>query len=79
MHIICLLSKFFGLAIFFYSIGVFSMMLPKNYLSAKVAIKGMKAILWHRFGSDVLSPERKEKSGVAGNDPCEWKKTVLKN
>lgn len=33
----------------------------------------------HRFTPDALSPERKEKTGSAGNDPEEWKKTVIKD
>ena len=45
---------------------------------AEVKISGIKAILWHRFGPDTLSLVKKEKTGVAGNDPEEWKTTVLK-
>jgi hypothetical protein len=35
-------------------------------------------MLWHRFGPDTLSLEKQEKTGVAGNNPEEWKASVLK-
>lgn len=50
----------------------------KNVVSAEVRIIGTRALLWHKFGPDTLSLEKKEKTGVAGNDPEEWKRTVLK-
>jgi hypothetical protein len=53
------------------------MVLPKSCLNAEVTIVGTRSILWHRFGPEVLSCERKEKSGIAGNNPEEWKTTVL--
>ncbi|AEY65748.1 hypothetical protein [Clostridium sp. BNL1100] len=54
------------------------MTISKNIVTASVKIKGSRAILWHRFGPEVLSLEKKEKCGVAGNNPDEWKSTVLK-
>ncbi len=51
---------------------------PNNIAIAEVRIIGIRPILWHRFGSDTLSLEKREKTGVAGNNPEEWKKTVLK-
>jgi hypothetical protein len=48
-----------------------------NILRAKVSIKGSRPLLWHHFGVDALPLEKQEKTGVAGNDPEEWKKTVL--
>lgn len=48
-----------------------------NVLSATVTIRGIRPLLWHHFGPDALPLEKQEKSGVAGNDPTEWKKTVM--
>jgi len=48
-----------------------------NILTAKVRIKGTRPILWHWFGPDAIPLEQQEKTGVAGNDPQEWRKTVL--
>ncbi|MFD1394376.1 hypothetical protein ACFQ40_01070 [Kroppenstedtia eburnea] len=44
-------------------------------IEAKITIEGTRPLLWHRFGPDAIPLEKKEKSGVAGNDPEEWKKT----
>lgn len=49
-----------------------------NILEAKVLVRGIRPILWHRFGPDALPLEKREKTGVAGNDPEEWKRTVLR-
>lgn len=48
-----------------------------NILTAKVKIKGVRPLLWHHFGPDALPLEKQERTGVAGNDPEEWKKSVL--
>lgn len=48
-----------------------------NIITARVAIQGTRTLLWHRFGIDSIPLEKQEKSGVAGNDPEEWRKTVL--
>lgn len=48
-----------------------------NILMAKVSIEGIRFLAWHHFGVDALPLEAKEKSGVAGNDPTEWKRSVL--
>lgn len=48
-----------------------------NILTARVTIKGTRPILWHHFGPEALPLEKQEKTGVAGNDPEEWRKTVL--
>lgn len=48
-----------------------------NILKATVRIKGTRPILWHHFGPDAIPLEKGEKTGVAGNDPEEWRKTVL--
>jgi hypothetical protein len=44
---------------------------------AKVTVVGSRPLLWHHFGSDALPLEKKARSGVAGNDPLEWTRTVL--
>lgn len=48
-----------------------------NILIADVQIKGVRPLLWNSFGPDSLPLERQEKTGVAGNDPEEWRKSVL--
>ena len=48
-----------------------------NIATAKVTIRGTRPIFWHRFGPDALPLEKQERTGVAGNDPEEWRKTVL--
>ena len=46
-------------------------------LKAKVKIRGTRPILWHKFGPDAIPLEKQERTGVAGNDPEEWKRSVL--
>lgn len=46
-------------------------------LSARVQVRGVRPLLWHAFGPDAIPLEKGEKTGVAGNDPEEWKRTVL--
>lgn len=48
-----------------------------NILAAKVTVKGVRPLFWHRFGPDAIPLEKQERTGVAGNDPEEWRKTVL--
>lgn len=48
-----------------------------NIVNAKVIIKGIRPLFWHAFGPDALPLEKQERKGVAGNDPTEWRKTVL--
>ena len=48
-----------------------------NILTATVTVRGTRPLLWHHFGPDAIPLEKGEKSGVAGNNPDEWKKTVL--
>lgn len=50
-----------------------------NILTAQVVIKGTRPLWWHHFGADALPLEKGEKTGVAGNDPQEWRRTVLVN
>jgi hypothetical protein len=46
---------------------------------AKVKIAGTKPLLFNSFSTETLSLRRKERSGVAGNDPEEWKRTYTAN
>ena len=49
-----------------------------NISKATVTIRGLGPILFHHFGLDALPLERRtERTGTAGNDPEEWRKTVL--
>jgi len=48
-----------------------------NILTARVTICGLRPLLWHSFGLDAIPLEKKERTGVAGNDPTEWRRTVL--
>lgn len=50
-----------------------------NIVTAEVTIKGTRPLFWHRFGPDALPLEKKEKTGVAGHDPEEWRRTILTN
>lgn len=52
---------------------------PRNILSAKIQIEGIRPILWHAFGPWAIPLEKQERTGVAGHDPEEWRKTVLHN
>ena len=47
-------------------------------LKAKITIVGKRPILFHSFSVDSISLGKREKTGVAGNDPEEWKRSVLK-
>lgn len=48
-----------------------------NILIAEVVIRGTRPLLWHSFGPDAIPLTKQERTGVAGNDPEEWHKTVL--
>jgi hypothetical protein len=48
-----------------------------NILKAKVKIKGVRPLFFHKFGPEALPLEAQEKTGRAGNDPEEWRKTVM--
>lgn len=47
------------------------------FLKAKVSIVGTRDLLFHKFGMDAIPLGKKEKTGVAGNDPEEWKRTYM--
>lgn len=51
--------------------------MSNNIVTAKVSIVGTRPMLFHKFGPDALPLEKQEKVGVAGNDPSEWRKTVM--
>lgn len=51
--------------------------MTNNILTASITIKGTRPLLWHHFGPDAMPLEKQERTGVAGNDPEEWRKTVL--
>jgi hypothetical protein len=53
--------------------------MTKNIVRACVTIKGTRPLLQHAFGPESLPLEKGERSGVAGNDPTEWKKTCMAN
>ena len=42
-----------------------------------MAIENPRPLLQHHFTPDAIPLEKRERTGVAGNDPEEWKKTVL--
>lgn len=48
-----------------------------NLLTATVKIRGTRPIIWHAFGPDSIPLEKQERRGVPGNDPGEWRTTVL--
>lgn len=48
-----------------------------NMITASVTVKGTRPLLWHHFGPDALPLEKQERTGVAGHDPEEWRKTCL--
>lgn len=48
-----------------------------NIVNAVVKIRGIRPLFWHKFGPDAMPLEKQEKTGVAGNDPEEWRKTVM--
>jgi hypothetical protein len=49
-----------------------------NILIASVTIQGTRPLLWNHFGPDAIPADgKKERTGVAGNDPTEWQRSVL--
>jgi hypothetical protein len=49
-----------------------------NIIQATVTIQGTRPLLFHAFGPDAIPADgRKEREGAAGNNPNEWKRTVL--
>lgn len=48
-------------------------------LSALVEICGTRTLLLNRFGPDAIPLEKRERTGVAGNDPEEWRRRICWN
>jgi hypothetical protein len=50
-----------------------------NILTARLTIQGTRPILFHRFGPDAIpaTSGRRERTGAAGNDPEEWRRSVM--
>jgi hypothetical protein len=48
-----------------------------NIVKAKVKIRGVRPLLQHRFTEASLPLEKQERTGVAGNDPEEWRKSAM--
>lgn len=47
-------------------------------MTATVSIEGTRIMLWNAFNPSVIPPKKREaKGGAAGNDPDEWKRSVL--
>lgn len=56
--------------------GTFSVK-QHNIIRAQLTICGTRPLLQHHFGPDAIPLEKQERTGVAGNDPEEWKKTCM--
>lgn len=50
---------------------------PSNLVRARITVRGTKPLLQHAFGPDAIPLEKGERTGVAGNDPEEWRRTCL--
>lgn len=48
-----------------------------NIISATISVIGTRPLLQHRFGPEAIPLEKQERTGVAGNDPEEWKRTCM--
>lgn len=48
-----------------------------NLVRVKITIRGTRPLLQHEFGEDAIPLEKAEKTGVAGNDPEEWRRTCM--
>lgn len=48
-----------------------------NILTATATVKGIRPLWWHWFGPDAIPLEKQERTGVAGNDPEEWRRTMM--
>jgi hypothetical protein len=51
--------------------------MANNIVRAHIEIRGKRPLLQHSFGEDAMPLQKGERSGVAGNDPEEWKRTRL--
>ena len=48
-----------------------------NIIKARIEIRGTRPLLQHQFGPEALPLEKGERTGVAGNDPEEWRRTCM--
>jgi len=48
-----------------------------NVITAQVKICGLRPLLWNAFSATVLSRDKGERPGVAGNNPEEWRSSCL--
>lgn len=48
-----------------------------NMVRVQVTVRGTRPLLQHGFGEDAIPLQKGERTGVAGNDPEEWRKTML--
>jgi hypothetical protein len=47
-----------------------------NIVQARVEIQGTRPLLLNKFGPESIPLTKAERTGVAGNDPEEWKKRI---
>lgn len=48
-----------------------------NIVKAQATIKGVRPLFFHQFGPESMPLEKQERTGVAGHDPEEWRRTVM--
>src|SRR3954470_17802690 len=48
-----------------------------NLVRARITVSGGRPLLQHQFGPEALPLEKGERTGVAGNDPEEWRRTSM--
>ncbi len=48
-----------------------------NIVRVRITIRGTRPLLQHAFGPDSIPLEAQERTGKAGNDPSEWRKSSL--
>jgi hypothetical protein len=46
-------------------------------VQAEIIVVGTRPLLQHAFGEDAIPLEKREREGVAGNDPGEWRRSML--
>jgi hypothetical protein len=48
-----------------------------NIAKARVTVRGTRVLLQHRMRPESIALEKQERTGVAGNDPEEWKRSRM--
>lgn len=56
-----------------------SRIVKNNIVRVKIGVEGIRPLLQHAFGPESIPLEKQEKEGVAGNDPNEWRKSMMVN